>query len=68
MIGNMGRFDKVIRRSLGLMVIGLGFYYKSLLGLIGLLPIAMTYLNFCPVYVPFKINTKKEDEDDAGNN
>jgi hypothetical protein len=68
MIGNIGKFDKVIRRSIGLIMIGLGFYYKSWLGMIGIVPIIMTYLNFCPIYVPLKINTKEKEEENAGNN
>ncbi|MBC7451946.1 MAG: DUF2892 domain-containing protein, partial [Cytophagales bacterium] len=55
MICNMGSLDKVIRRSLGLIIIGLGFYFENPIGLIGILTIAMTYLNYCPIYVPFKI-------------
>lgn len=61
MICNIGSFDIVLRRSLGFIIMGLGFYFKSSIGLIGILPIATTYLNYCPIYIPFKINTKEKE-------
>jgi hypothetical protein len=65
---NIGKFDRVLRRSLGLIIIGLGFYYKSWFGLIGLIPIGFSYWNYCPLYTAFKINTNKGEEENVGIN
>lgn len=58
---NIGKFDRVLRRCIGLIIIGFGIYFKSYLGWIGILPILMSYVNYCPLYIPFNINTKKEE-------
>lgn len=65
---NIGGLDKVVRRSVGLIIIGLGLYYQSWFGLIGLLPIGFSYWNHCPIYIPFNINTKKGEEENDGIN
>ena len=62
---NIGSLDKVIRRAMGLIIIGLGFYLKSWYGLLGLIPIVLSYLNYCPLYTPFKINTRKGGDENA---
>ena len=64
---NIGELDKVIRRSAGLMILGLGFYYKTWFGILGLLPIALSYWGYCPLYVPFNIDTKKGEKENARN-
>jgi len=61
---NVGLLDKIIRRSVGMMIIGVGFYYHSWWGLVGLFPIMVSFLNFCPIYLSLKINTKRKDDDD----
>jgi hypothetical protein len=53
--------DKVIRRCIGLLIIGLGFYYKTWLGAIGILPIIMTYTGRCLICLPLNTNSKKND-------
>ncbi len=57
---NMGKVDKTIRIVAGVVIIILGIVFKSWWGLIGVLPIAISVVGFCPVYAPFKISTMKK--------
>ena len=59
MKANVGSVDKVIRVVLGLVIIVLGIVYRSWWGLVGLLPLATGLLNFCVLYVPLGISTRK---------
>jgi len=54
---NVGKIDRLIRMIIGIIIIALGIYFKSWWGIIGLLPIFTGIIRFCPLYVPFKINT-----------
>ncbi len=58
MICNVGKTDKIIRIIAGVAIITLGIVYQSWWGLIGIIPFATAFLNFCPLYLPFKISTK----------
>ena len=58
---NVGRVDKIIRITLGIAIGIAGFYFKSWLGLIGIIPIFVALISWCPFYAPFKISTKKND-------
>ena len=57
MTANIGTADRVIRIVIGLVLFGVGFYFRSWWGLVGLLPILTALIRFCPAYVPFKLNT-----------
>lgn len=59
MIANVGKTDRIIRAILGLVIIGLGVYFKSYWGLIGLVPLLTAYISWCPAYFPFHISTLK---------
>ncbi len=54
---NVGKADKNIRIIIGLVIIALGLVFKSPLGMIGLIPFATALLGWCPLYLPFGINT-----------
>ena len=54
---NMGGADRVIRGVVGIAVIGVGFYFKSWWGAIGLIPLGTAIIGWCPAYVPFGIST-----------
>jgi len=54
---NVGKTDKIIRIILGIVIGGIGLYYKSWWGLISIIPLLTGLINWCPVYVPFKIST-----------
>lgn len=47
---NIGDTDKIIRLLVGLVIVGLGIYFKSWLGIIGIVPIITALLNYCPGY------------------
>lgn len=59
MVKNVGKTDRFIRIIVGLVIIGIGIYYKSWWGAIGIIPIITGSLGWCPAYLPFKINTNK---------
>jgi type IV secretory pathway TrbD component len=54
---NVGTTDRLVRIIAGVIVVLLGFYFKSWWGLIGLILLATGLFRFCPLYVPFKIST-----------
>ena len=54
---NIGSTDRIIRIVVGLVILGVGYYFKSWWGLVGLLPIATAVLRFCPGYLPFGFST-----------
>jgi hypothetical protein len=56
---NVGGVDKVIRIVVGLVIIALGFVFKSWWGLVGVLVLATGLLNFCWLYIPLGISTRK---------
>ena len=56
---NVGGIDRIIRIILGLVILGAGFYFKSWLGLIGIVPILTGIFRFCPAYLPFVLSSCK---------
>lgn len=62
MIVNIGKPDRIIRAVLGLAILGLGYYFKSYWGFLGLLPLITAYVRTCPAYLPFHISTVKKGE------
>ena len=59
---NIGSVDKIIRYILGVVILAFGYMNESYWGLIGLIPILTATINFCPLYAPFKISTRKEEK------
>ncbi len=57
---NIGRLDKIIRILVGLAVVGAGLYFKSMFGLIGIIPIITAVIEWCPLYILFGINSFKK--------
>jgi len=57
---NVGNTDKTLRIILGIVIIALGFYFKSWWGVIGLVPLLTAFIGWCPAYAPFKISTVKK--------
>jgi len=66
---NVGQVDKWIRIVLGVVLLLLVVVVKSdwrWLGLIGIIPLATAFLNFCPLYALFGLSTNKaKDKDNA---
>jgi len=59
---NVGRSDKIFRVILGIIIGGVGIYFKSWWGLIGLIPLVTAAVGYCPLYCPFKISTVKKEK------
>lgn len=59
---NMGSVDRIIRIVLGIVLIVLFFVIEGgfrWIGLLGVVLIATSAMGFCPLYLPFRLNTKK---------
>lgn len=54
---NVGSYDAAVRFVLGCLIMGIGNHHDSLWGLIGLIPIFTSLAGFCPLYLPFHIDT-----------
>jgi hypothetical protein len=63
---NVGKTDRTIRLAVaGVLVVAGVWSGYAVLSLIGLVVLATGYTGVCPAYIPLKINTNKEaDEDD----
>jgi hypothetical protein len=58
---NMGQLDRVLRAIIGVIVVALGIYYQSWWGVIGVILLLTSTISWCPLYVPFKLTTKKSE-------
>ena len=64
---NVGSTDRLIRIVLGLILAAVGFFnlfgvggtLGIILGIIGLVLLVTGALSWCPLYIPFKISTRK---------
>ena len=56
----MGITDKKFRITIGSIALLVGLYFQSWWGLLGLIPILTSLINWCPLYVPFGISTIKK--------
>jgi hypothetical protein len=62
---NVGTVDKWVRVILGVAILSMLVWVKGdlkWLGLIGLIPLGTAFMGFCPLYLPFGINTNKTDK------
>ncbi|HWQ81006.1 MAG TPA: YgaP-like transmembrane domain [Ignavibacteria bacterium] len=59
---NIGKTDKIIRIIFGIVILALGYFFNTWLGLIGLLPILTAIIGRCGLYYPLKIDTTKKDK------
>ena len=62
---NAGRMDRVLRIALGIAMAAIGLFVLkgttgTVLGIIGLIPLATGLVGFCPLYLPFKFSTNKQ--------
>ena len=58
---NVGGADRIVRILAGLVIIGLGVYFKSWWGAVGIIPLGTGLIRWCPAYVPFGISTAPKD-------
>lgn len=56
---NIGNTERLIRAIAGAVVIGVGFYFQSWWGALGLVPLATAALGWCPPYAMLGISTCK---------
>jgi len=56
---NMGTTDRWIRAILGLAAIAAGIYFKSWWGLVGIILLGTALISICPLYLPFRISTRR---------
>jgi len=61
---NVGKTDKIIRIIIGLIIIVIGFYFKSWWGVVGVIPIFTAAIGWCPAYLPFGISSCKIKEEE----
>jgi hypothetical protein len=54
---NVGSIDRILRILIGLGILGAGYYFRTWLGLIGLVPILTGIFRFCPAYLLFGLST-----------
>ena len=54
---NVGKIDKSIRIVLGLVLIAYSILSGSWIGFLGLILLLTAVAGWCPIYIPFKINT-----------
>lgn len=54
---NIGPVDGFIRTAAGLVIILVGFYYRSWWGLLGIVPLLTAWTGVCLLYRLFGINT-----------
>jgi hypothetical protein len=58
MEANVGKTDRIIRIIVGLALLSLVFIGpQTLWGLIGIVPLATAFINFCPAYKLLGMNT-----------
>lgn len=56
---NVGNTERLLRIIVGVVIIGLGFYFQSWWGVIGLIPLLTGLFRFCPLYKMLGMNTCK---------
>lgn len=56
---NICNNERVLRIIVGVIIIGLGVYFQSLWGIIGLVPLLTGIFRFCPLYTMLGMNTCK---------
>ncbi|WP_201527344.1 DUF2892 domain-containing protein [Psychrobacter frigidicola] len=56
---NIGSTERMLRFITGVIIIGVGAYYQSWWGVIGLVPLLTGLFRFCPLYAMLGMNTCK---------
>lgn len=65
MKSNVGSYDVGVRFVVGCIALWLGVHFKCQWGLVGLVPIITAICGFCPLYLPFHIDTTFTDRPHA---
>ena len=56
---NVGSTERLLRIIVGVVMIGLGLYFQSWWGVVGLIPLLTGLFRFCPLYKMLGMNTCK---------
>lgn len=56
---NVGKVDAIVRTVIGVAILGVGLYYRSWWGLLGLLPLGTGLMGSCLLYRLLKIDTSQ---------
>ena len=56
---NVGSTERLLRIIIGVVIIGLGLYFQSWWGVVGLIPLLTGLFHFCPLYKMLGMNTCK---------
>ncbi len=56
-LNNVGNIDRTIRIAAGLIAVGLGVYFESWWGAVGLVPLLTALIRWCPAYTIFGISS-----------
>ncbi|WP_201544537.1 DUF2892 domain-containing protein [Psychrobacter immobilis] len=56
---NVGSTERLLRIIVGVVIIGLGLYFQSWWGVVGLIPFLTGLFRFCPLYKMLGMNTCK---------
>ena len=54
---NVGKTDRIFRIVLGIALLAYGVYAQNWWFAIGIVPLGTALFKWCPVYIPFGINT-----------
>ncbi|HWP96017.1 MAG TPA: DUF2892 domain-containing protein [Syntrophomonadaceae bacterium] len=54
---NVGKTEQMIRIGIGVVMIGIGIYFRSWWGLIGILPIITGTIRYCPASAILGVST-----------
>jgi len=68
---NVGGIDRTVRIAAGLVIIGVGVYFRSWWGLLGVVVLGTGLIGWCGFYTLIGVNTcpvKGLDRNDAGQN
>lgn len=57
---NVGSADRMIRVLIALAIFGLGLYYQSYWGLIGIVPLLTALAGWCPLYSLLGLSTNRD--------
>ena len=62
---NVGYVDSIIRVIVGAMIVGIGLYFDSWWGFLGLIPVFSGVVSFCPVYRMLNMDTSRPNAERA---
>jgi hypothetical protein len=62
---NVGYVDSIVRVIIGAMIVGIGLYFDSWWGFLGLIPVFSGAVSFCPIYRMLNMDTSRPNTERA---